>query len=648
MMVQPSVSIRLRSLVMTVLHRWIPRCVGLACLIVVLQGCQKYEIRSSDPTSSLRRLQQNALNSSQPSPETQQLLRLAFMDERVGKEPQAVITELMSRARQSQDPDSAIAAAELSLLQARQLRRQSPEEAIAMYLNTAALAYDYLLSNEAFRSFNSLKPSYRFMAEVYNRALSRLVEINRRLEEPWEQGTRVTVMGTTYDFSVSKSDPHTWNPETFDTLHPANRIIVKGLRNRYLSRGIGSPLVGFVDSPRDNPEFGKYSPAGGLAYPLTGVLIFDPIQNTAESTRKVELRFYDPLMTDTALIQGRRIPLEADYSAALGVMLAKLQPQKLGIAGLFDSADHLERAGLYMLEPFRKDKIPVVMVHGLMCTPDTWANMFNDLRGDPYLRERYQFWFFGYPTGLPIIYSASLLRNELKEVRSTYDPQDTNGNLKNMVLVGHSMGGLLSRLMVQNSKGIYYDSVFAKPVDSLSVDESTRELLKSIYFFESLPFVKRVIFIATPHKGSNLADAWFAKIGSSLVALPGVISDTGDAIFNLDRSELAIDPADFSRTVPNSIDLLSPTSNFMVTTVKIPLDSAVPHHSIVGVRNSQTGPGSSDGIVPYWSSHLDTAVSEKLVPFTHFAHEHPLAIDEVKRILRLHLRSRNATPKENR
>jgi pimeloyl-ACP methyl ester carboxylesterase/ABC-type uncharacterized transport system auxiliary subunit len=610
----------------------------LACLVVILQGCQMYEIRSSDPTSSLRQLQQNALNSSVPSRDTQQLLRLAFLDKRVAKEPQAVISELTTRARQNQDNDSMVAAAELSLLRARQLRQQSPEQAIAMYLSTAALAHDYLLSGEAFRSFNSLKPSYRFMAEVYNRALSRLVEINCQLKEPWEEGTRATVMGTTYDLSVSKSDTNTWNPKTFDALYPANRLVVKGLRNRYVSRGIGSPLVGFVDSPRDNLEFGKYSPAGGLAYPLTAILEFGPVEEAGADRRKAEIRFYDPLMTDTALIQGQQIPLETDYTAALGVLLAKLQPQKLGFAGMLDSAKYFDRAGLYMLEPFRKDKIPVVMVHGLMSTPDTWANMFNDLRGDPYLRDKYQFWFFAYPTGLPIIYSASLLRNELKEVLSTYDPQDTNANLKNMVLVGHSMGGLLSRLMVQNSEGVYYDSVFAKPVDSLSVDESTRELLKSIYFFESLPFVKRVVFVATPHRGSNLADAWFSKIGSSLVALPGLVTDAGEAIFNLDRSELAIDPAQFSRKVPNSIDQLSPSSNFLVTTVKVPLDSAVPHHSIIGVRNSRTGHGSSDGIVPYWSSHLDTAVSEKLVPFTHSAHIHPLAIEEVKRILRLHLK----------
>jgi hypothetical protein len=38
------------------------------------------------------------------------------------------------------------------------------------------------------------------------------------------------------------------------------------------------------------------------------------------------------------------------------------------------------------------------------------------------------------------------------------------------------------------------------------------------------------------------------------------------------------------------------------------------HHSIIGDRGKGDTPNSSDGVVPYWSSHLATAKSEKIVP----------------------------------
>jgi len=272
-----------------------------------------------------------------------------------------------------------------------------------------------------------------------------------------------------------------------------------------------------------------------------------------------------------------------------------------------------------------------------MSSPETWIEMFNDLRGDPKLRSKYQFWFFMYPTGLPIIYSSSLLRQELLAIQAKYDPQASNPNFNNMVILGHSMGGLLTRLMVQNSGNTYWDSVFAKPIDEISVDQETKQLLKGLFFFEKLPFIKRVVFLATPHRGSDLADMWFAKWGASLVKLPGLVTDTGESIFNLKKEELAIDPEEFSRQVPNAIELLSPTSNFLKTAIKVELSPDIPYHSIIGVRHSKEALGSSDGIVPYKSSHLDFTVSEKLVPSGHNAQKHPLAIDELKRILKLHI-----------
>lgn len=616
-------------------------CIAILLMGLALSFCGCAQPYSAKPLSSIKLFRQrteNVLNSSKPGKDTQQYLRLKFLDKKYRKEPESVILELLRISRETKDAKAMIATAELSLLQAKKTFNSDRDTSAAMYINAAETAYDYLFASDAIVSFNTLKPSYRFMANIYNRAVSRLVEIREKNEKPWQGSSNFDLYGTSYEFTVKANGPGVWDPQIFDFFRPANQIHVKGFRNEYLTHGLGAPIIGFVDEPRQHAAFGKYSPRKGMAYPVTAILFFEPREEkNGKIHRKAHIRFYDPSLTNTAHIAGHQVPLEADFSTPLGVMLAKMQPPKVDLAGMFKSDEYLSQSGMYMLEPYRPDKIPVVMVHGLMSSPETWVEMFNDLKGDPELRSRFQFWFFRYPTGLPVMYSASLLRQELLDISAKYNPQADNNNFDNMVILGHSMGGLLSRMMVQNSENIYWDSVFAKPVNEISVDEQTRKLLKDIYFFERLPFVKRVIFLATPHRGSDLADQWFAKLGSGFVSLPSLVNDVGDAIFSLSKDELAIDPKDFAKEVPNAIDLLSPSSHFVKTTATVPLDTSILYHSIIGIRNSKYGPGSSDGIVPYKSSHLDITLSEKLVPTTHEAHKHPLAIDEVKRILKLHI-----------
>ena len=144
------------------------------------------------------------------------------------------------------------------------------------------------------------------------------------------------------------------------------------------------------------------------------------------------------------------------------------------------------------------------------------------------------------------------------------------------------------------------------------------------------------MFISTPHVGSDLADKGFSRFFAGFIDIPDVINDAADLLFASKDIEFSFNPKE-PRKIYNSIELLSPSSKFIITTNKIPLNPDIPYHSIIGTRRDKDGPGSSDGIVPYKSSHLDFTVSEKLVPSTHDAQKHPLAIDEVKRILKLHI-----------
>jgi pimeloyl-ACP methyl ester carboxylesterase len=616
---------------------WQLSCIFVLCLCSI-SGCgSPYKSVSLVPADLFREKGKNAVNSSSPSWETRQTLRLMFLDEDYRKNHQQVIDTLEQMVKKEPTPELRMSLAELCLLEAQKCKKSDQEKAIMYYVVAAQQAYDYLFFDTRAVSSSPLTPSFRFMADIYNLAVADVIQMRAGRADRWEPKD-VDYEGIRYHYEVVKDGPGIWDPAWFDYLYNSYEVRVTGFANEYTTRGLGAPLVGIVEKPAQNPHFGRFYPIRVIAFPLSAVLLFDPIQKTDPPSRNVRLVFYDSLETDSIKIQNRNVPLEADFTTPLGLVLRKTNPFKVGIHNLLSSDIEVKNAGVYMLEQYRPDKIPVVMVHGLLSSPSTWANMFNDLHGDAQLRKRYQFWFFMYPTGLPIGYSTSILRDQLNAVHAMYDPNSTNPNFNQMVIIGHSMGGLLTRGMVQDSGTIYWDSFFKEPLETVNLDPNTKTLLKNIMFFEHLPYVKRVVFIATPHRGSPMADEWYTRILSGMVDLPATVSDTTAKMAKGSLTESAA--AAYTKKSSNALSLLSPSSIYMQTTNKIPLRSDIPYHSIIGTRRPvMVGEGTSDGIVPYESSHLDFTESEKLVPSGHSAHEHPLAIEEVKRILHEHINS---------
>lgn len=606
-------------------------------LCLLIAGCgSPYKSVNLDPLKLFQEKSQNAVNSDKPSWETRQTLRLMFLDESYRKDHRQVISELEQQVREEPTPELRMALAELSLLEAQKYQKKDPPQAMILYLVAAQQSYDYLFFDTRSVASSPLAPSFRFMADIYNLAVSELIDLRTSRADKWDPKD-FEYEGVHYHFEVVKEGPGKWDPSWFNYLHNAYEIRMTGIANEYITKGLGAPLVGIVDKPAENPHFGRFYPPRLVSYPVSAVLLFDPVKDTDPPTRNIRLVFYDSLRTNAIEIQDQTVPLEADFSTPLGLQLQKTKPFSLGLHNLLQSDVELEKAGIYMLEPYRPDKIPVVLVHGLLSSPATWAGVFNDLRGDPQLRQRYQFWFFMYPTGLPIGYSTSILRDQLNSVRNMVDPDGTNPNFNQMVLVGHSMGGLLSRGMVQDSGTQFWDYYFKEPFDTIDLDPDTKQLFKNIMFFEHLPYVKRVIFIATPHQGSPMADQWYTHLLSGMVNLPAIVLDTTANIATRQVLTQSTDVA-LTKKTPNSLILLSPSSIFIQVTNIVPLRPDIPYHSIIGTRKPATvGAGTSDGIVPYESSHLDFTESELLVPSGHSAHEHPLAIAEVKRILYKHL-----------
>ncbi|MCA9098491.1 MAG: hypothetical protein KDA36_08900, partial [Planctomycetaceae bacterium] len=431
------------------------------------------------------------------------------------------------------------------------------------------------------------------------------------------------------------------------------------------SFGLGVPLIAVRHRNEDGDERERFlvkrHPFASTAFfrpDLSRLTPYAPqetlIQVSAEepellrpelSGKNGRLELYDPLRVTSLRMSGMAVPLESDLSAPMMFALGHTNQKKFEWGGFFDPGWISEYSGLYMIEPFQPGKIPVVCVHGLLSGPLTWTGLFEELWSDPKLRERYQFAFFLYPTGGPFLESAKRLRGEIEEFTRLHGNDDAT---RHMVLVGHSMGGLLSKLQISSSDDRLWELVSRKPIDDLQTDAATREELERAFFFKPESSVQRVIFIATPHRGSELSDAPLGRFGSWLVHEP-------KATRTIQRQLLKDNPESFTPLfmagVPNSVDLLSYNNPILQVMYELPLEKRVHLHSIIGTRNENvigTGrvakfltaesDGEGDGVVPLESARLEGVESEVFVPSSHDkVHRHPLTYHEISRILHEHL-----------
>ena len=205
---------------------------------------------------------------------------------------------------------------------------------------------------------------------------------------------------------------------------------------------------------------------------------------------------------------------------------------------------------------------------------------------------------------------------------------------KPMVVIGHSMGGCISRLLITDTGDQLWLKTFDKPPAQTQLSPRARELFTDALIFRHRDEVGRVIFISTPHRGSEIATNWVGRIGSMLVKEPANLLSAGAEAMKMEANhgdDLRL------KRIPNSVDTLAPNNRFVKAINTIPITPGIPYHSIMGDRGRGDTPNSSDGVVPYWSSHLAGSQSELVVPSSHGAHQNPQAIAEVKRILKLNL-----------
>jgi pimeloyl-ACP methyl ester carboxylesterase len=320
-------------------------------------------------------------------------------------------------------------------------------------------------------------------------------------------------------------------------------------------------------------------------------------------------------------VAGADYPLAADFTAPIVDRYRHIPEFSMALGGLLSPDTKDARLGL--TEPYDPQRIPVVLVHGLNSHPLMWRDVVNELRADPDLRDKYQYWAFYYPTGWPPAYSALRLREELDAVDKAY------GHQHNMILIGHSMGGIISRLQVITPGHALWNAQIGAKADELYATIPATHLSKRLAFFKANPEIGREIYICVPQRGSKLADWSIVGLFTKLIKMPvNILSAAADLPGVItERRQLS------------SVNRLSPNNPTYPALDKIPIQ--VPYHSIIGDRGRGDTPNSSDGVVEYWSSHLDGAQSELIVPGPHGSYALPATMAELKRILRLHLKRAN-------
>ena len=611
---------------------WLSHLSFLALALVLLSACATpIGVTRLSTQQAQQILTANALSTGAPSSWSSQVLQRNGLFARFEEDPAATLAELHQMLRQPVEEerfqDRLFALAELSFLHAE---RSGARE---YYLAAAVYAYAFDLP-ESGAIPRPIDPRFRLAADLYNRGLA------RGLASP--DGAEVVLKSGSYKLPfgeltlTTETSGFLWGGYRLKRFIPVGEFDVRGLRNRYRQAGAGAPLAAEVEPLENNPnaEIARKRIPPRIKVPVTAfVRLEEPRRSVIEGKLAGRLELYSADQTYTLNIEGRDVPLELEPTAALAYGLEGAPVWDFELAGFRVADQHkILGDGLLMTHPYRAGRIPVVLVHGTASSPARWAELYNELTNDPVLRGRYQFWLFQYNTGQPILYSALLLRRALRDIVAEVDPADQDPALKRMVIIGHSQGGLLTKLMAVHSGDRFWQNASDEPFEKVQMAPETRELLRDAMFFNPVPTVRRIVFISTPHRGSYQARGWLLPVIRRLITLPGMLVNQFAALAK------AGGPGELKTSqIPTSVENMSPGHPFLKALNDLSIDPSIPAHSIIAVLGEGPVSGKTDGVVAYESAHIEGVESEKVIRSGHSTQGEPQTIEEVRRILREHL-----------
>ena len=577
-----------------------------------------------------RTLTANVLSTGEPSVPSRQVLQRMGLADLFESDPAAAILAIQVSEL---TPGRIFALAELSFWLGERTHDR------ARYLAAAVYAWAYLFPGEGGTPPLSTDPRYRLACDLYNRGLTEGIEAAKLAGTDWA-GERVVLPFGELDVTFDRREL-VWSGWRLGDFLPAAYFEVRGLRNRYRFPGIGAPLVASLVEPveGESAERLRAHIPPRLKVPATGLLrIEDPRANLGRGVLSARLELITQDEARSVEIDGREVPLEFETSSALaytveGPPVWQSELRSFFYGGMLPRLNAAPADQIGFLQPYRPGRMPVVLVHGTASSMFRWAELVNELQSDPLIWDRYQIWLYRYDSGNPIGFSAGVFREALAETVRGLDPEGRDPALQQMVVIGHSQGGLLTKLTAVDSGDRFWRNVSRRSFAEMDLDPEQREVLERSFFFSPLPFVKRVVFIATPHRGSYLTLERVARWVASLVQVPNALSQLTYDFIARNEEDLLIRRLD---RAPTALDNMTPGNPFLKALLKLNVAPGVSAHSIIAVRGDGPPEDGADGVVKYKSAHLKNVESEHVVRTGHSCQGHPATIEEVRRILREH------------
>ncbi|MET4678748.1 pimeloyl-ACP methyl ester carboxylesterase [Stenotrophomonas rhizophila] len=572
-----------------------------------------------------------------------------------GIEPEACVRQASScverliSIRGTGDDRVLAASAELWVVVSQQYARKGEEgrsEQLDALLHAARYAYAYLFFGSQRADQRVFESRQSQVRDYYNYSVRGISELVFQMQQEHcgpsgqadvcrvEDGQQVSLGDWVMRINLSDVQGR-GRAEEVEQIRPAQALDFKGLRSNYGRDGLGAPLVGMRRVTQDEKKRATSEAAfSAVPFIAASMLIrFDGhTLDQVLSSRALEIAPLDPYDKATVEIQGETVPLAANFTAPYGLWLAESGFAKQSLKSLAGRAPALNRAHIYLMQPYDPERRVVVLLHGLASSPEAWVNVANEIMGDEALRRHFQIWQVYYPTNLPIPVNRRDIELAIRSTIAHYDPAGLMPASQDMVLVGHSMGGVIARLLVSSSGSDMVQSM----LDGRHLPEGAmtriRQRLEPMVTFEPMPQVDRAIFIASPHRGAPMANGRLGRIIGRLVRLPSnLLLDFAEIVKDLNDPGL---PAPEHLRVPNSIESLSDKNPFVRAAADLKISPHVRYHTIVGKHDGASLALSSDGVVPYTSAHLENAASETVIESNHSVQEKAEAILEIRRILK--------------
>lgn len=632
------------------------RLMPLLLSVLFLGGCsvmQQFEarvgVRAVKPAEYAAAKRADILTSGVPSAAALEVVKVAGLDDGPCARLEAPAPACIGALAAAQGIRAERQLSALAELWAQQalLATASPDAAtshapLEAWLETARHAYAYLFFSERQPGERAFEDRQTQVRDYYNLAVQQAAAIlfRRRGAAPIEKDG-ITVGAWTLRSDLSHIRPAaTLGPP--QELIPASSLAFTGLRSLYRRDGFGAELVSAA-----GPRPGAHRRPGAAAdkeagqswsempYPVMTALLRFEGTTLAEvlATHAVTFVAYDAYEHEEVRLHGQRVPLAANFTAGYGLWLARSGFSGQSIRVLLGREQSLQRPHLYLMQPYDPKRRVILMIHGLASSPEAWVNVANEILGDERLRREFQVWQVFYPTNMPIGLNHVGIRRAVDDAMGHFDPAQTAQASRDMVVIGHSMGGVIAHMMVSSTQG----GLFQQLIDDTAMSEARRKRLRArigpILDFEPVPAVRRAVFIAAPHGGTPVAGGRIGRWLAGTIRLPltvlesfaDVLQDDGPG--NNGRNGAAL-------RFPNGLDNLREDDRFMQAASKLPIAPQVTYHSIIA-RTSPEGPLelSDDGLVPYRSAHLPGAASEKIIVSGHSVQETAAGILELRRIL---------------